>query len=588
MKRIFTLLSIVMLSVSAFAQTPDKISYQAVIRNNTNGLVTNSAIGMRVSIVQGSAGGTPVYVETHTPASNANGLVSVQIGGGTAVSGTFSAIDWGAGPYFIKSETDPLGGTNYTITGTTQLLSVPYALYSNTAQNVVNNDDADADTTNELQKLSLSNDTLSLTNGGGEILLSSSGWALKGNANTVDGTHFIGTMDNQPLNFRVNNQPSGKIEISAFNTSYGYQTLFNNTSGSNNSANGYKALHNNILGFNNTANGNEALYNNTGGYRNTANGHSALYSNTTGYLNSANGHSALYNNTTGYQNTANGYQTMFHNDTGRKNTANGYRALYFNTFGGQNVANGYEALYSSTTGTKNTANGVNTLYNNTTGSFNTADGYLALNDNTTGNYNVANGSYALFGNTTGSFNTAIGHYAYRTSSSYSNSSAMGYSVGITASNQIRLGDNNITSIGGFQNWSNVSDRRFKKDINENVPGLAFITQLRPVTYHLDMDAIAKGLNTPDSLRLKEREFLAAGMLHTGFIAQEVEKTAQALNYNFSGVDKPKNEADFYGLRYAEFTVPLVKAVQELNEQNKKQQETIALLLKRIEALEANK
>jgi len=112
------------------------MSYQAVIRNSSNALVTNSAVGMRISILQTSATGTAVYVETQTPTTNANGLASVEIGGGTVVSGNFTTIAWANGPYFVKTETDPAGGTSYSITGTSQLLSVPYALYATNAGNI--------------------------------------------------------------------------------------------------------------------------------------------------------------------------------------------------------------------------------------------------------------------------------------------------------------------------------------------------------------------------------------------------------------------------------------------------------------------
>jgi|GEM_PF-1133080 len=113
-----------------FGQAPQSISYQAVIRNASDVLVTNYTIGMQVSILQGSSTGTAVYVETHTPTTNANGLATIAIGNGTVVSGTFATIDWSAGPYYIETETDPNGGINYTITGTQQFLSVPFALYS--------------------------------------------------------------------------------------------------------------------------------------------------------------------------------------------------------------------------------------------------------------------------------------------------------------------------------------------------------------------------------------------------------------------------------------------------------------------------
>ena len=130
MQKIYSIIVGLFMVTCVFAQTPNKMSYQAIIRNTSNALVGNSAVGMRISILQTSASGTAVYVETQTPTTNANGLASIEIGGGTVVSGNFSTINWANGPYFIKTETDPTGGNNYTITGTSQLLSVPYALYA--------------------------------------------------------------------------------------------------------------------------------------------------------------------------------------------------------------------------------------------------------------------------------------------------------------------------------------------------------------------------------------------------------------------------------------------------------------------------
>jgi uncharacterized protein (TIGR02145 family) len=135
MRKLITLLIAVLLTATVWAQAPQKMSYQAVIRNTSNQLVTTQ-VGMQISILQGTSNGTPVYVETQTPTPNANGLVSIEIGGGTPVTGTFAVIDWSAGPYFIKTETAivaPL--TTYTIEGTSQLLSVPYALFAKTAGN---------------------------------------------------------------------------------------------------------------------------------------------------------------------------------------------------------------------------------------------------------------------------------------------------------------------------------------------------------------------------------------------------------------------------------------------------------------------
>ncbi|MCF8224117.1 MAG: DUF1566 domain-containing protein [Bacteroidales bacterium] len=138
MKRFLTIFATLLLTATAFSQAPEKISYQAVVRDNTNELVTEHEVGMRISILQGSATGTVVYREIYNPnpSTNSNGLVSIEIGTGVPLDGTFTGIDWSGGPYFIKTETDPTGGTTYSITGTSQILSVPYALHSNTA-NVV-------------------------------------------------------------------------------------------------------------------------------------------------------------------------------------------------------------------------------------------------------------------------------------------------------------------------------------------------------------------------------------------------------------------------------------------------------------------
>ncbi|MBK7849705.1 MAG: hypothetical protein IPJ66_00850 [Bacteroidetes bacterium] len=130
MKSFCKILPFLLFSIQLFAQAPQKMSYQSVIRDSTNSLVINRAIGMKVSILRGSASGTPVFVETQHPTTNQNGLATFAIGTGTVVTGNFSTINWSDGPYFIKTQSDLQGGNNYTISGTTELLSVPYALYS--------------------------------------------------------------------------------------------------------------------------------------------------------------------------------------------------------------------------------------------------------------------------------------------------------------------------------------------------------------------------------------------------------------------------------------------------------------------------
>jgi hypothetical protein len=132
MKNLFTLLAVVLFTANVFAQSPGRMSYQAVVRDSAGDLVQSLPVGMQISILQGSIGPS-VFTETHAASTNINGLVSIEIGGGTVTYGDFDTIHWENGPYFIKTETDPLGGVVYTITGVSQLLSVPYALYAKTS-----------------------------------------------------------------------------------------------------------------------------------------------------------------------------------------------------------------------------------------------------------------------------------------------------------------------------------------------------------------------------------------------------------------------------------------------------------------------
>jgi hypothetical protein len=133
MKKRYTILAFLLITASTFAQSPEKMSYQAVIRDATNTLLTNQSVGMQISILQTTITGTAVYIETQTATTNINGLVSLEIGTGST-SDNFATIDWSAGPYFIKTETDPTGGSSYTITGTSQIMSVPFAMYAKTSE----------------------------------------------------------------------------------------------------------------------------------------------------------------------------------------------------------------------------------------------------------------------------------------------------------------------------------------------------------------------------------------------------------------------------------------------------------------------
>ncbi len=135
MKKFYSLIITIIITSSVFGQTPDQISYQAVIRDATNSLIKEQSIGVQISILKGGINGTAVYSETQTPSTNKNGLISLKIGKGINVTGKFNSIDWSSDTFFIKTEIDPLGGTSYKITGTSQLMSVPYALHAKTASN---------------------------------------------------------------------------------------------------------------------------------------------------------------------------------------------------------------------------------------------------------------------------------------------------------------------------------------------------------------------------------------------------------------------------------------------------------------------
>lgn len=387
------------------------------------------------------------------------------------------------------------------------------------------------------------------------------------------------------------------------NTALGYYALMRNTIGEDNTAVGMAALEFNTTGNGNTAVGHVAMLSNTTGAFNVAVGQKAMSFNNIGQKNTAVGAFALELNSSGNKNTSLGYMALGYNTTGLGNTALGYNCLSFNQTGQYNIAIGYEALKDNTSenfniaigggalsrhtsGFSNVAIGPGAMNNHRSGNLNTAIGNIALINNTTGVGNTSIGNFTLQGVTTGSHNTALGNLADGTLASAINSTAIGYQAQFTASNQVRIGNSSVTSIGGYTNWTNVSDARFKENITENVSGLEFIMKLRPVTYNLNMDAIVTFLGKIENSSLLSSEEEKASILQTGFIAQEVEKAAQEIGYDFSGIDLPKNEKDYYGLRYSEFVVPLVKAVQEQQEIIQNQEYLINNYIIRLERLEA--
>jgi hypothetical protein len=601
------------------------LGYQALLNSSTANNLT--AIGFS-SLFSNTTGANNTGVGMNTLFTNTNGSNNTALGYGADVStGTLTnATAIGSGSIVYTSNTIQLGNT-----GVTRV-----------------NVGTGANATLVAGGLQITGGTL----GANKVLTSdangvatwqspgnSSGWSLTGNSGTVDGSNFIGTTDNKPLNFKVNNNLAGRIDPSLHNSYYGYQSGSANSSGTYITALGNGANVSTDGLTNATAIGNGAIVNasnvvqlgNTsvnkvfvgtgtnatlvaGGLQITGGSLASgkvLTSDGSGVATwqnpapsgwSLNGNAGTVDGTNFIGTTDNkpfnirvnnsasgridqtlknaffGYQSGGVNTTGYNNVFFGNQSGSSNTTGYYNASNGYQALYSNTTGYYNTAEGGSALAFNLTGNFNTANGNGALFNNTNGNHNAANGYAALATNMTGSYNTALGDYADVNADGITNSTAIGSQALITASNQVRIGNGNVTSIGGYSNWTNISDGRVKRNIKQNVPGLDFINKLTPVTYNLDLEAadqiiegsVSKNRNSNviQLARVASAARLAKeAVVYTGFVAQDVEKAAKSLNYDFSGVDAAKNNKDLYGLRYSDFVAPLVKAVQELSAEN---------------------
>jgi hypothetical protein len=295
---------------------------------------------------------------------------------------------------------------------------------------------------------------------------------------------------------------------------------------------------------------------------------------------------------TGSENTASGAQALYSNTSGFDNTAVGVNALYSNASASNNTAVGHRALFNNT-GISNTAVGIQAVYSNTGGGDNTGMGDQAVYGNLTGNNNTGMGRQALYANVSGDANSAFGFGADVTAGNLIASTAIGYNSRVDASYKVRVGGSTATSIGGAVGWSVFSDGRYKKQVQEDVSGLEFIKLLRPVTYIVDIPGIdnyyekdSKPLELTESLKKARVETYqrAAKQRECGFIAQEVEQAAIKTGFAFSGVDKPANDKALYGLRYDEFVVPIVKALQQQQQIIESQDKKIELLLDEVKIM----
>lgn len=364
----------------------------------------------------------------------------------------------------------------------------------------------------------------------------------------------------------------------SYNTAIGFGSLAALTMGYSNSAMGWGSLTSNDEGYQNSAFGDGSLYSNTTGHANSAFGYHALFSNDYHSENSAFWDGSLYSNATGDGNAAFGYHTLFSNLGGYSNSAFGQEALYFSNglwnsaFGFQslysNTANnnsafGNRSLYSNTSGEGNNAFGSQALFSNMIGRNNSAFGFEALKSadsdfnsafgfkaltSATGNRNSAFGYAALFENTNGSYNTAIGHLAGFGITTGSNNICIGYDaqVGSTFNNQVRIGNSAIDYASIQVAWSITSDKRWKENIHPSKLGLNFISKLNPVAYTRKNDENQK--------------------IEYGLIAQELEQVLKEEGVINSAMLTTDGEGR-YELRYNDLFAPIIKAIQELKNQN---------------------
>ncbi|MCC6600038.1 MAG: tail fiber domain-containing protein [Crocinitomicaceae bacterium] len=578
-------------SINTNGDQPDN-SAMLDISSTTKGLLIPRMSSVQRSAIGSPANGLMVYDDTTDSFWYYNGSAWTEIGGAGA-----------SAPWLTSGNLGTTPGTDFIGT--------------------IDNQALDIRTYNNLRFRATTKGQLEVFNTGGSVFIGSGAGAaddLTSNYNV-----FIG--DNSGYGSSSGNS----------NIGIGRNSLFSNTSGSINTAVGVSSLYANGIGQENVAFGASSLANNTDGSWNVGIGNGALYSNTSGAANSALGFQALYSNTTNGRNTAVGYYSLYSNTaeqncalgyyslrantSGEKNTGLGYYALSANTTGGNNTSVGWgslqgnnigefntsvgsQAMYSNSGGSYNVALGWDALYSNSTGVVNTAVGYYALayatgSNNTavganalaattSGEHNVSVGKQAGANNTTGSDNTCIGFYAGVNSGGLSNATAIGSGCVVDASNRVYVGNTSVSQIKGQVNFSTYSDRRIKNDIRENVPGIDFISRLRPVTYHYDIDEENRLLNIEDTYDW-DGKYDIEKICFSGFIAQEVDEAANEIGYDFSGVDR---EGTLMSLKYAEFTVPIVKAIQEqqamiveMKTENETLKEQMNLYRYRMEQLE---
>jgi hypothetical protein len=584
MKKLILLICLFVTTNTLFAQAPQGVNYQTVVRNSAGVAIENQNVSIRFTVLQNSVNGTAVYVETHTATTSSLGLVNLVIGQGSATQGSFNTIDWATGSYFIQTEVDVAGGSNYVVAGTQQLMSVPYALFANTA---LNNNDADADSTNELQTLLFDNNNgnLSLSQGNTITLpFTSSGdnWgsqtvqtgaSLSGNGTSANPLNVVGLLtDNQTLSLNSNSLSiSGGNSVSLSSLALPGLWQVNNVNdlftgqavgiGSNDPASGAARL----LVFSPGASVNNNF---SAAIRGQVSG-------TDGFNNGVYGES----NGVSVQNNFGVHGVAFNGNVsfgvlGRalENAAGARSAgVSGQTSGAANINVGVEGGVSATGGNFNIGvlGTVGTAIGNTYGIY--AENRQTGNTTgfTTGLFATAEGrndNYSIDGTSAGAVGNSYGTTGWAFGQGPANYAIYGYvdptSTPVTTLNYAGYFEGNVLVTGTF---SNPSDEKLKNNLRPMNSVLSGIMQLNPLKYFYTKEAIEK-IKVPS---VEQYGFTAQNIAS---VFPELVKKEIAPVYNVKKVEGPNGkphyvkekveDINFSSVNYIGLIPILTHAIQE--------------------------
>jgi len=469
MKKLINLILFVLLaSFNIYSQVPEKLNYQAVVRNASGEIIANQSVDIRISIIDSIMGGDVLYRETQTKTTNDYGVVNIAIGDGTSDMGDFSLIKWGVNSKYLKIEVNI--GAGLVDLGTVQLLSVPYALYASSAANL--GDEKVYSTSSDtlfVVKDNAGNAVFAVFPDGAQVFVDESakgkvggfavsgrnpdkaepldifkvtpdstrvfvnptiakgkvgGFAVSGrNPNKATGDEYLViTPDSTRIfthdakgGFGVRDNSTGStqsyLQLTPENYFIGHESGVNITDGAYNSFMGYKSGQNTTTGDNNVFLGYQTGYSNVEGFNNVFIGYNSGYSNIDGYRNVFIGYEAGYDNTSGFLNTFIGNVAGTNSTDGAANTIIGNYAGYNNLGGDENVFVGQSAGFGNESGSNNIYIGRATAYNNAGGSLNTYVGHFSGYTDNSSTFNVFIGAYSGYSVTGGTSNVFIGKYA---------------------------------------------------------------------------------------------------------------------------------------------------------------------------------